>query len=564
MTSTDLPDATTIAYVAVDAIPPHPSNPKSHDLTGLVASIRRLGFAEPIVIDQRTGLNVSGHGRVEALALLAARVDAGETDDQGQPYTLPSGVVVAEDGQWLAPVYIGWSSTDDLEAEAALIALNRIGERGGWHDAPLLAVLERLEDLDAGLDSIGYDDRDLMDLRERLSELEDSPAETARATLAERFGVAPLSVLDSRSGTWQERKRAWLGLGIRSEVGRGTQIGGLVQGGEGGSWADKITAEKGQESLDAIRSTGSNGGLAIESVSGADPAFYAKKRRAEKLLGRELDTADFVAHYYVAPDGPANLSSTGTSVFDPVLCEVAYRWFLPPVGGTVLDPFSGGSVRGIVAAWLGHRYVGVDLRAEQTEANAVQATEILDDDQPVPTWHVGDATALDAALPDDLDLVDLIFSCPPYYDLERYSDDPADLSNLSTYDEFDKLHAAAIGQAVDRLADDRFAVWVVGEVRGKDGRYHGLIPDTVAAFAAAGCVLYNEAILITPAGSVPVRAGRQMDAGRKLGKTHQNVLVFYKGNPKGAARGWGPPSGVELPTTDDPLGGDDLTVHDPT
>ena len=35
----------------------------------------------------------------------------------------------------------------------------------------------------------------------------------------------------------------------------------------------------------------------------------------------------------------------GTSIFDPVVCELAYTWFAP-VGGVVLDPFAGGSVRG--------------------------------------------------------------------------------------------------------------------------------------------------------------------------------------------------------------------------
>ena len=45
---------------------------------------------------------------------------------------------------------------------------------------------------------------------------------------------------------------------------------------------------------------------------------------------------------------------------------------------------------------------------------------------------------------------------------------------------------------------------------------------------------YNEAILVTPAGSPPIRAGKQFTASRKLGKTHQNVLTFVKGDPKRA------------------------------
>ena len=40
------------------------------------------------------------------------------------------------------------------------------------------------------------------------------------------------------------------------------------------------------------------------------------------------------------------------SIFDPALCEVIYKWFCPE-NGDILDPFAGGSVRGIVANYLG-------------------------------------------------------------------------------------------------------------------------------------------------------------------------------------------------------------------
>jgi hypothetical protein len=58
--------------------------------------------------------------------------------------------------------------------------------------------------------------------------------------------------------------------------------------------------------------------------------------------------------------------------------------------------------------------------------------------------------------------------------------------------------------------------------------------DTITAFHDAGAMLYNEAILVTAVGSLPIRVGRQFSAGRKLGKTHQNVLVFVKGDPRKA------------------------------
>jgi hypothetical protein len=117
-------------------------------------------------------------------------------------------------------------------------------------------------------------------------------------------------------------------------------------------------------------------------------------------------------------------TSSGTSIFDPVLCELVYRWFCPP-GGVVLDPFAGGSVRGIVASKLGRRYIGIDLRPEQIAANVAQRARICDD--PQPQWITGDSRHLLTLVPDEADLV---FSCPPYGDLEVYSDDPADLSTL--------------------------------------------------------------------------------------------------------------------------------------
>lgn len=232
---------------------------------------------------------------------------------------------------------------------------------------------------------------------------------------------------------------------------------------------------------------------------------------------------------------------TGTSIFDPVLTEMAYRWFCPEKG-LVLDPFAGGSVRGIVASRLGRKYVGVDLRPEQVAANEKQAKKICKG-FPAPRWVVGDsrdilkhAKGVEA---------DFIFSCPPYADLEVYSDDERDLSNLD-YEQFAHAYGQIITRACSLLKPDRFACFVVGEVRGKDGNYYGFVPDTIRAFQAAGLQFYNEGILITAAGSLPLRAGKQFEASRKLGKTHQNILVFLKGNAKRAVAALGKPEFAEM------------------
>lgn len=253
-------------------------------------------------------------------------------------------------------------------------------------------------------------------------------------------------------------------------------------------------------------------------------------------MARKPSTASYSSREWIQDkiaDGDLNpglaSSLSGTSIFDPVLCELCYRWFAPP-GGLVLDPFAGGSVRGIVASKLGRRYMGVDLSGRQIEANRQQASRICTD--PVPQWIEGDSRELRQLTAGQQ--ADFVFSCPPYMDLEVYSDDPRDISAMSP-DAFRAAHAAIIKAACDQLQPDRFAVWVVGEVRDSRGMYYGLVPDTIMAFKAAGMDLYNEAILVTSVGSLPIRVARQFEGARKLGKTHQNVLVFVKGDPRIAA-----------------------------
>ena len=233
--------------------------------------------------------------------------------------------------------------------------------------------------------------------------------------------------------------------------------------------------------------------------------------------------------------GQETEAGSGTSIFDPVLCELVYRWF-SPVGGLVLDPFAGGSVRGVVASKLGRQYVGHELRQEQVNANREQGSALCGDDPAPPAWVCGDSRNIDKTCSDVS--ADLVFSCPPYADLERYSDDPSDLSTMDCA-AFVEAYRAIIAKSCALLKQDRFACFVVGEVRDKKGNYINFVGDTVQAFRAAGLHYYNEAILVTCVGSLPIRAGRQFSAGRKLGKTHQNILVFVKGDGKNAANACG-------------------------
>jgi hypothetical protein len=289
-------------------------------------------------------------------------------------------------------------------------------------------------------------------------------------SLADRFVVPPFSILDRRSGLWQDRRRKWLSMGIESELGREEHMGFL-----------------------AAAMTGKGGVL---------------EERIKRCGG-------------------------AVSIFDPVLCELAYRWFSPE-GGRVLDPFAGGSVRGVVASTLLRDYLGVDLREAQVVANNAQAG--LGTPTLPPAWVCGDSSQVlrpDGELGPDYE-ADFVFSCPPYADLEVYSDDPADLSNMSA-DDFTKAYYEIIRLASARLKQDRFAAWVISDVRDKHGLYRGLVLNTIDAFNAAGLALYNDLITIDPVGSGALLAAGQFNASRKVRRMHQHMLVFVKGDPKRAA-----------------------------
>lgn len=218
------------------------------------------------------------------------------------------------------------------------------------------------------------------------------------------------------------------------------------------------------------------------------------------------------------------------SIFDPNLCELMYNWFCPK-GGNIIDPFAGGSVRGIVANMLGYHYIGVDLRQEQIDSNKKQGEALCHDN--CPKWLCGDSEEVIQTAPNEH--FDMAFTCPPYHDLEVYSDDSRDLSNMS-YDSFLIKYQSIIKKTSDKLKPNSFFVLVVGDLRDKNGNYKGFVKDTIIAAEASGLKYYNDMILLNSIASASMRASKVFDSGRKVTKVHQNVLVFLKGDAKKATQ----------------------------
>lgn len=214
----------------------------------------------------------------------------------------------------------------------------------------------------------------------------------------------------------------------------------------------------------------------------------------------------------------------GTSVFDPFLCELVTRWYSKE-GDLVFDPFAGGSVRGIVASTLGRCYVGHEIRQAQVDANYAQIGLSAHTDK--VEWVCGDSAHLDTPTSQ------LVFTCPPYMDMERYSDAPGDLSAMRE-DAFFAAYETILVRCAEKLDPDCFFVIMVGNVR-KNGVLARFPERTVEILIGAGLSYHNELVYLQEPATAAMRAFNAMNISRVAGSVHQKLYVFCKGSAKDAA-----------------------------
>jgi hypothetical protein len=363
------------------------------------------------------------------------------------------------------------------------------------------------------------------------------------SALVQKFTVPPFNVLDTKSDRWQELKRMFVkDLGLRSELGRGVltdsenPANAFNTGGPDTLRRSFERASPGGQARPAMdyskRQRGDGSGKPFHAIPGGhlSNASVYLQANGKPIGGAEsINAAEEREKEWWEEDDVR--SQSGTSIFDPVLCYLFYRWYTPR-DSYIIDPFAGGSVRGMLAAILGRYYTGMELRPEQIASNEEQAQARCVDEY-MPIWAKGDSRDIVKTLGSDK--YGGMLSCPPYFDLEKYSDDPRDLSN-TTWETFLHDYNHIIKESVSLLADNSFACFVVGDFRDKDGNIRDFTAITSRMFEEAGCKLYNKAVLSTAIGSLPLRAKRAFVGNRKLGPTYQTVLISCKGDWREAVK----------------------------
>lgn len=460
--------------VPIDRIEPHPDNPRQGDLETIGESIEENGFFGACVVWWR--------GKRKKGWILVGNHRWKSFVEKGA-----------------AEIPVLWVECDEERAKKILLSDNRSSDRGSYDVKALTDLLVELKGADGqNLKGTGYDSTALDSLLADLAlPTEGHPDDRSKVgKLSAEFIAPPISILDRRSGRIRERRNQWLSLGLSGQLGR----------------EDDITY--------------------AQSVQG--PQVYALRNAMREAIGRDPTWPEVIEKakergIWVAPT---------TSVFDPAILELMVSWYSRP-GDRVLDPFAGGAVCGVVSSVLGRSFTGVEVREEQVKANVDQWKALAPKlkgarkRMKAPEWLVGDTLDLAAAVDDRK--FDFVVSSPPYGDLEVYSEDPRDLSNLKAQ-EFDRAYEKAVRNVVSALEDDRFVAWIVGEVRQKrkPGWYRGFLSKTIAAFEKAGAGFYAEFTVLDPIMTAIMRGSRQFRATRKPAKSHQQIYIFVKGDPEKA------------------------------
>lgn len=212
------------------------------------------------------------------------------------------------------------------------------------------------------------------------------------------------------------------------------------------------------------------------------------------------------------------------SVLDPVACEIILRFFMPKNGRRVYNPFGGGVQFGFVAGANGYEYVASEIRQNQCDANNKLCGEF-----PGIQWIKSNSSIYE---PDGM--FDLIFTCPPYFKVERYVDydgnpPSGEINSFTTYAKFREALFSGYKIAIDHLNDNCFFVVMTGDSRDQKGAYHCSESETELFLRDNGLSVYNKIVYLECEFTRLAQAKKTLNM-RKFPKREQKIIVSYKGN----------------------------------
>ena len=217
-------------------------------------------------------------------------------------------------------------------------------------------------------------------------------------------------------------------------------------------------------------------------------------------------------------DDTKYLPGLGFSEFHAGMTEnILMYWSMD--NSVVVDPFSGRLTRAFISSKMGRKYYGYDI--SPTTVKRVKAH--LEQHDSDATIYCDDGCKMKQT-PDDF--ADLVMTCPPYHQLEKYESVDGQLSDIKKYSEFlDMIELC--GTNINRvLKPGGFCVWVCGDWR-ESGKFRNFHSDTIRLFEKAGLITHDIMIMKNISPFAALQAGK-VASKRYTSKVHEYVLVFRK------------------------------------
>lgn len=241
---------------------------------------------------------------------------------------------------------------------------------------------------------------------------------------------------------------------------------------------------------------------------------------ANVVLSKNIIEDDEIIH-----DNKKTLNGNA-SVLDPTACEIILRMFMPKDGIRVYNPFGGGVQMGFVTGASGFEYMASEIRQNQCDANNSLCQDFYN-----TKWIKSDSSKFTPK-----QKYDLIFSCPPYYKVEKYIDydgviPDGELNSLSTYDQFRDMLFEGYKRAISVMNDNTFFIVMTGDSRDKNGGYYGCEAEHELFFKQQGLLIYNRIVYLENEFTRRAQAKKTLHH-RKYPKSEQKIYAFFKGDPK--------------------------------
>jgi len=267
-----------------------------------------------------------------------------------------------------------------------------------------------------------------------------------------------------------------------------------------------------------IEAAGERNGVKNPKFASREGAWQGESGMANVVLAKQTVEAGEIKN-----DMTKSLNAN-VSVLDPVACEIILRFFMPLDGCRVYNPFGGGVQFGFVTGDCGYEYLSSEIRQNQADANNAICQDFYN-----TKWLVSDSSKFKPK-----QKYDLVFTCPPYYQVEDYLDydgkpPVGELNSLPTYEEFRDTLFQGYKNAIEALNDNCFFVVMTGDSRDKNGAYYGCEAEHELFFKEQGLHIYNKIVYLECEFTRLAHAKRTLHY-RKFPKREQKILIFYKGD----------------------------------